>query len=86
MSLWIKIKSPAAESVKIGIDTAILHPVRLYLLREQRIYFFLIMARHLFLALFPKEPILKIHSCLPLSLAPLLNDLSPLSSAQLVEG
>lgn len=40
------------------------------------------MARFLFLA-FPKEPILKVYSSLPLSLASLLSDLSPLSSAQL---
>jgi len=36
------------------------------------------MPRLLFLALFPKEPVGKIYSSLPLSLTPLLNDLSPL--------
>jgi len=42
MRLQIKSKSPAAELVKIGIDIAILHPVRLYLLAEWRIYFLLL--------------------------------------------
>lgn len=37
------------------------------------------MARLLFLALFPKEPIMKIYLSFPLSLAPPLNDLSPLT-------
>lgn len=34
MCFWIKIRSLAAEFVKIGIDTAIIYLARLYLLQE----------------------------------------------------
>lgn len=40
MRLQIKSKSPAAELVKIGIDIAILHPVRLYLQSGESISFY----------------------------------------------
>lgn len=37
------------------------------------------MAKFLFIPMFPKEPILKVYSSLPLSLTSLLSDLSPLT-------